>query len=415
MREQGIPICIICREKKEEFSDEHVIPDAIGGYYHIYNVCKDCNSIMGNKIDNKLVSHILSKQLRFLKKLEGKSGEIPNPFDGIHHIKDDDTRKVCLIPDEELGFTPYLLPIISDEKINENEYRISISVDDNDVNKVDDILRKKMQRLGLNKIISKEMNQSSKKGVIVNIHDSFDLVEFKIGLLKIAYEFAVEKIENYFEDKMAVEISDVLRNVNYERVTKYVNIGDGFTKQILTPFEEYLDFESGKHYIILLNNNGKLYCLLSIFHMFIVGVQLSDEPYLDDLEIIIGINDYDKKAFNTYLFYDIINKHTKYSYTYVIQSSTETDGIDFIEETEGEDLPFYSNGKELLLFDPSGKKILTDVLSVITNFYSNRLIGEYVGIQIEIPVPNDHFVKMKSNEKLFKMIKIIENKTTTKI
>lgn len=27
--------CIICRKDEQEISDEHVIPEAIGGYYHI--------------------------------------------------------------------------------------------------------------------------------------------------------------------------------------------------------------------------------------------------------------------------------------------------------------------------------------------------------------------------------------------
>lgn len=29
--------CIICRKDEQEMSDEHVIPEAIGGYYHIYS------------------------------------------------------------------------------------------------------------------------------------------------------------------------------------------------------------------------------------------------------------------------------------------------------------------------------------------------------------------------------------------
>ena len=28
--------CIICHQDNQELSDEHVIPEAIGGYYHIY-------------------------------------------------------------------------------------------------------------------------------------------------------------------------------------------------------------------------------------------------------------------------------------------------------------------------------------------------------------------------------------------
>lgn len=37
--------CIICHKDNVVLSDEHVILETIGGYYHIYNVCKDCINI----------------------------------------------------------------------------------------------------------------------------------------------------------------------------------------------------------------------------------------------------------------------------------------------------------------------------------------------------------------------------------
>jgi hypothetical protein len=409
-------ICIICREEKSEFSDEHVIPSAIGGFYHIYNVCKVCNSIMGSKIDSKLINHIFSKHLRFSKKMKGNSGELPNPFEGTHHLENDPSRKVYLIPDKESIIRPYVLPKINEEKINENEFRIHISVDDKDFNSVDEILRKKLKRLGMSKkqIVSKEIVEEKKKGLTIQTHNYFDLLEYKIGLLKIAYEFAVTTITDYFKDEMAFEISKILKNASYDQVIKYVNIGDGLTKDLLIPFIEYLDFKSDKHYLILLNNNGKLYCLLSIFYMFIVGIQLSNRPYLSELDVIIGINDYNKKTFDIYDFYDIINMNSKYSYTYALQFESEKDNLEFFEETKKESSPFYSNENGLLLFDRLGKNVLTDITSLLINFNSNRKAGEYIGQKIEIPVPGEHFVKLKVNGKTIKLIQIIEERTTIK-
>ena len=62
MKKNGV--CIICRENKDNLSDEHVIPDAIGGYYHIYTVCKECNSKLGQNIDSKLVKHPFTSFMR---------------------------------------------------------------------------------------------------------------------------------------------------------------------------------------------------------------------------------------------------------------------------------------------------------------------------------------------------------------
>lgn len=41
--EKRIGHCIICHADGVELTDEHVIPDAIGGYIHCHKVCKDCN------------------------------------------------------------------------------------------------------------------------------------------------------------------------------------------------------------------------------------------------------------------------------------------------------------------------------------------------------------------------------------
>jgi hypothetical protein len=411
-----MPVCIICREEKEEFSDEHIIPEAIGGCCHIYNVCKNCNSIMGNKVDDKLVNHMLSKHMRFRNGLKGKTGEIPNPFVGTHHLENDSSKKYQLLPDEKSIIRPYMLPRTCEEEINKNEYRIVISVDDKDINKVDDILNKKLERLGLNinQIISKESIQDAEKELTIETHNNFDLEKYKIGLLKIAYEFAVSKIANYFNDEIAVEISHVLKNAAYDQVTRYVNIGDGFTKEILTPFAEYLDFESNKHYLILFDFNGKLYCLLSIFYMFVVGIQLSNKSYLSELDTIIGINDYAGKTFNTHSYFDIVNKLTNYSYSYVFQFDSELDNSEFIKESTKEIFPFYSNEDGFLFFDYSGENILINETSFIINYFSNNPM-KHQGTYTEIPVPEKYYLKMKSNNKIIKLVKIIEKRTNAKI
>jgi hypothetical protein len=408
--------CIICREEKKEFSDEHVIPDAIGGCYHIYSVCKDCNSVMGNKVDNKLVDHMFSTYLRFLKKIKGKSGHFPNPFTGTHHLENDISRKFQLYNDKESKFELYALPKVTDEKINENIYRISISVDDKDINKIDDILYKRMERLGLNinQIVSKETIKTSKKGLILSIHNRIDTHDYKIGLLKIAYEFAVSVIQNYSQDEMAIEISHVLINAIYDKVTNYVNVGDGFTKKLLFPLSEYLDFEGNKHYLILLNYNGKLYCLLSIFNMFIVGVQLSNKSYLSELDVIVGINNYAEKTFTIHTLFDIINKMTHYSYTYVLQFSSESDENEFIEDTKETTFPFHSNQNGILLFDSTGVIILNDLSSILINYFSNKQT-EHGRVNIEIPIPYGHFVKTKKNNRIIKLISVIEKRTNSKI
>lgn len=46
-------ICIFCNEENEP-SEEHIIPESIGGIATIKTVCRDCNSKLGTEVDSEL-------------------------------------------------------------------------------------------------------------------------------------------------------------------------------------------------------------------------------------------------------------------------------------------------------------------------------------------------------------------------
>ncbi len=48
--------CIFCRQEKKH-SEEHIIPESIGGIVTISNVCRDCNSKLGTEVDSELNKH----------------------------------------------------------------------------------------------------------------------------------------------------------------------------------------------------------------------------------------------------------------------------------------------------------------------------------------------------------------------
>jgi hypothetical protein len=135
--------CIICRKEKnkEELSDEHVIPDSLNGFYHIFSVCKTCNSYLGREVDSKLVNHYFTSFMRYDLNIKGKKGKLPNPFDGTHILENDEETKVKMILDNEGIPRPYLLPKI--KKItNGNKLEIKLSIDSDDKDKIDDIMEK---------------------------------------------------------------------------------------------------------------------------------------------------------------------------------------------------------------------------------------------------------------------------------
>ena len=73
-------ICIICKLEKE-LTDEHIVPEFMGGGLVVRNVCGECNSKMGKGFEGRLSNNFIYKGARFFNDIKGKSG-IPFPFDG---------------------------------------------------------------------------------------------------------------------------------------------------------------------------------------------------------------------------------------------------------------------------------------------------------------------------------------------
>lgn len=70
--------CIICKKDKQEedFNEEHVFPESIGGKYKIRTVCKECNSHFGKTIDNKFINSGVIRALNHILKIENKNGKV---------------------------------------------------------------------------------------------------------------------------------------------------------------------------------------------------------------------------------------------------------------------------------------------------------------------------------------------------
>ena len=72
--------CMFCGQEKES-SKEHIIPKAIGnGSLITDDVCKDCNSALGETIDDKFVNNGLIDLKRSTYDLKGYGGNAPTPI-----------------------------------------------------------------------------------------------------------------------------------------------------------------------------------------------------------------------------------------------------------------------------------------------------------------------------------------------
>lgn len=276
--------CIICLEEKESesFGEEHVIPEAIGGDYIINNVCNLCNSVLGQKVDIKIINEFASVCLRHDEDIRGKSGSLPIIFPGTFNNKLDEKEKYRLEHDENGKIQPVLIykqPLI--EEVEENKYHIQIEFDDS-------LSEDEMLKIS-NQIISKEMNRKGvKRYDMVNstfkkINSEVNLLinrevatsDSFISILKMAYEFAASNIIGYVDDEKAIAIADVLSKASYLNALEFVHMGVN-----RRGFDIFYKSIPESHFIILNVFDGILGALVSLHKIGLYSVKLSSESFV---------------------------------------------------------------------------------------------------------------------------------------
>ncbi|HHB9693154.1 TPA: HNH endonuclease [Vibrio parahaemolyticus] len=413
-------VCIICRKSKNDMSDEHVIPDSMKGFYHIYSVCKGCNSLLGDRVDSPLVNHKLTELYRFSREVAGKSGRIPNPFSGIFFQEGNQDTKFRVDVDDKNELRVKSLPTVNIKKNGDDIESIEVSLDSDDEHKIDGILEKLAKRHGLpaNSIIA-----GDKKSVLstegIKGQWKIDTLKFKIGLLKIAYEFAVDTIDGYFDDPDAIDISTILKAANYKRAEEYVKIGNGLQPEVFEPYENYLDLSSEKHYLVLSPSQFGLICLVKLHDLFAVGVVLSSRNYLDNFSTIVGINDINKRTFNKMTLEEVVKQchgpeHTRFGYYF------DTEYEAYLAQQEINSPLFKYEGTEqaeIPLFDESGQKYPLLLHELLPSLKSEaKYDGDWFIQQYYFADTPKYHVKSVSTGKLYRVMAFeISNERVKKI
>lgn len=260
-----MPLCILCRNERE-LTEEHIVPDCVGGTLKPKLLCKDCNSTIGSTIDGPFSNTVLVQLPRQSYQILGKSGSVPNAF-GSYGSTNHEGRELNVRLDEQ--FKPYTKPIIT-EQATEHGLEINITVDKEDEGDIESILRKKITRyyrsLGkpeeeIQAIVAQAI-QDSKKAVVAVAHQSTIKYSFKIDIntlflesIKIAYEIAaLEFGEKYVTNSPAAEkLRCALWCQKRDGIAGGVGIELGSFKARLPGSEA--------HYVLLLHNT----CVVSIF------------------------------------------------------------------------------------------------------------------------------------------------------
>ena len=89
--------CIICKKIKndEEFNKEHIIPESIGGFLTIDNVCKVCNSRLGEEIDSRIIDDFLIKGNIVANRIGNKNNKEKILFEKLISNKDSKIKLIA--------------------------------------------------------------------------------------------------------------------------------------------------------------------------------------------------------------------------------------------------------------------------------------------------------------------------------
>lgn len=416
--------CIICRKEKlqDELSDEHVIPDSIGGIYHIHNVCKKCNSYLGGNVDNKLVNHYFTSFMRHDLNIKGKKGKTPNPFDGTHILENDNETKVKMILDDNGIPKPYILPKIK-KTAQDNKLEIKLTIDIDDKDKTNQIIEKILKREKINRnshqIITTLEPIIERFMPTIKMEKQIDIKEFKIGLLKIAYEFAVDSINEYFEDKQAIEISNFLLNSNFNKIDTFF-IGSGFEHEVLKPLEILFDFDKKRHLLVLMDSKEfGLVCFISLYNLFNIVVRLSENKFLKD-NMIIGINDLENNNFEKIDFFELSkriysNEEKKFMYYF----NNPNDYYLFLALQQSESFQYYMKNDKLPIFNVNFKVKYNDINDLIEEYLNKGKIsylGDGINHKSLIELSEKLYIKILPISKFFQIKAIeIEQKLLSKL
>lgn len=268
--------CIMCHQNCVELSDEHVIPKSIGGYYHIYNVCKKCNSSLGAKIDPLLVDSPLLRIIRYTKKLVGHGGKnsYPQPFSKPENASDGTSYYIS--EDEHGRLHPHVCTNVKCHRAEDGSLEsFTLTLDAENEHKREDIIKKICERNNIQDCRLEIVDEKrTREFPTLRYRFEFSATEFILGMLKIAYEFTCDCIPEYEYSEGGQLLSRILIEANPESLDKVVVISMKIAEEMMRRvWDPLIDFSSttDRHYLFLGQSQDGIYCIVNLFNEICIG------------------------------------------------------------------------------------------------------------------------------------------------
>ena len=270
-------ICIFCR-KESESTDEHIVPEFLGGSLIIRDVCKTCNSKMGSDFEGPLSRAVIFRLPRYLRGIRSKSSSQVDAFPGTGRTEDGAKVKM----DSKLK--PYILTELEEKKTKSGAIELKVMVDASDKDKILKIIETKIRR-----IAKREWPDKSTKDVDALVQSAIDSLPAKYETQKI-HQPIIEYREDVDLDhltllmmKIAYEISfhhygvDILSDISSEHLRYAIHTRNTETRNPVILFPDLDPFlgvtvPQNNHYVVIFENM----CYIKIFNVTAL-IQISDK------------------------------------------------------------------------------------------------------------------------------------------
>lgn len=214
--------CIICMQQKE-LSDEHIVPEFLGGTLKVANVCQTCNSLMGKDFERRLADSFFVMAFREEHNIIGKSGP-RSPFSGTHtcpqngvkyKVNYDGSRELfneCELLFQEDGtviFQGSFDPLREEQFLREIETKLTREVIRRKGTKPDPEKIAMSARNMLNDALKGAERQQLHLNITGKIKVDFN--DIMLLMIKVAYEMATYHFgQQYLTDPVATKLRNCL-------------------------------------------------------------------------------------------------------------------------------------------------------------------------------------------------------------
>ena len=282
--------CIFCMEEKEdnEFTIEHIFPDAIGGSLTNKNVCKHCNDYLGRKVDCLLTNHWIVQGNRQLYKIAGKTGVIPNPIGKGFLNGEKDSVMQYRFTKEGVPERVYISPDLKTKKID-GHFQIELKLDKSEANEALKIINKTLKRNGYEQLSSDKFEATvqreevSLQKPVMELEAEIDIYKYKRAIFKIIYELACNWLGNqYLEDEIAIVLRKVILDDALWVTNDWSAIGLEGNIDFYSPTENIWKFwEDNKIFHLAFNKiiDGKMVISVRIFNVFSATIVVTNSAY----------------------------------------------------------------------------------------------------------------------------------------